>query len=174
MIRLAAAVAVIAVVATSGLANLDRLTDGTASVEVGAAPGAPAAPPPSGGARFGDLIIEADRRGHFQVDATIGGQRVPMLVDTGATVIALRAADARRLGVHPSPADYDVQVSTANGTVRAARAMLPEVTVGPVRVRQVAALVLPDKALSTNLLGMSFLGRANRFEISGSRMVLAD
>jgi aspartyl protease family protein len=39
-------------------------------------------------------------------------------------------------------------------------------------VRDVAALVMPDEALSDNLLGLSFLSRLRRFEYSAGRLVL--
>ena len=39
-------------------------------------------------------------------------------------------------------------------------------------VRNVAALVSPDEALSENLLGLSFLSRLRRFEYSNGKMVL--
>ena len=172
MLRLAATAAVIAILAVSGVADLKSLTAGIAATPSEPVEAAPTRS--SGGARYGDLVIEADAQGHYRVEARISGQAVPMLVDTGATAVALRAGDARRLGIHPAPAEFDVPVQTANGTVKAARVVLPEVGVGPVRVRDVTALVLPDAVLGTNLLGMSFLGKARRFEVSGGRLVLAD
>ena len=39
-------------------------------------------------------------------------------------------------------------------------------------VRNVAALVLPDSALSDNLLGLSFLQRLRRFEYADGKLVL--
>jgi len=56
--------------------------------------------------------------------------------------------------------------------VRAAPARLDKVEVGDLVVRDVAALVMPDEALSDNLLGLSFLSRLRRFEYSGGRLVL--
>ncbi len=70
------------------------------------------------------------------------------MVDTGASTIALRERDAARLGIFPREMDYKHSVSTANGVVRAARTELNRVDVGGVTVRNVAALILPDEALS--------------------------
>jgi aspartyl protease family protein len=56
--------------------------------------------------------------------------------------------------------------------VSAAPARLDIVQVGGIEVRDVAALVLPDGALSDNLLGLAFLSRLRRFEYSGGKLVL--
>ena len=42
------------------------------------------------------------------------------MVDTGASVVALRERDAGRLGIFPTPRDYTGRSSTANGIVRVA------------------------------------------------------
>jgi aspartyl protease family protein len=79
---------------------------------------------------------------------------------------------AARLGIHPAQRDFTVEVRTANGSVRAAPARLDKVEVGDLIVRDVAAVILPDGALSDNLLGLSFLSRLRRFEYSDGRLVL--
>lgn len=105
------------------------------------------------------LVIKAGEGGHFETDARVDGRRIAFMVDTGATGIALRESDAARLGLHPASRDYNVKISTANGTVLAARVELGMVEVGNIVVRDLNAMVLPDKALNVNLLGMSFLSR---------------
>lgn len=139
-------------------------------------PAAAVAGPPesrSGGARFGDMVIAADADGHFRIDGRVRGAPMRFLADTGATAVALRASEAARAGVRPARAEYTVPVVTANGQVMGARAVLDAVEVGPIRITQVEALVLPDAALSGNLLGMSFLKRLGRFEVADGRMVLS-
>lgn len=116
--------------------------------------------------------IARDARGHFQTDGRIDGRRVGFMVDTGASVIALNESSAAQLGIRPARADYNATVSTANGTVKAARTRLASVDVGGLEVRDVEAMVLPDTALSENLLGLSYLSRLRRFEYSGGRLVL--
>lgn len=117
------------------------------------------------------LTLARSDNGHFETDATVDGRRMHFLVDTGASTIALRETDAARLGIHPAQRDYAAKVSTANGTVLAARTELNRVDVGGIVVFNVAALVLPDEALGQNLLGMSFLSRV-RFEHRNGRLVL--
>jgi aspartyl protease family protein len=94
------------------------------------------------------------------------------MVDTGASVIALTERDASMLGIHPSERDYVAMVSTANGPVRAAPIQLGMVEIDDLVAHDVAALVLPDGALTQNLLGLSFLSRLRRFEYSGGKLVL--
>jgi aspartyl protease family protein len=118
------------------------------------------------------VVVARDPRGQFEVDARVNGRHVDFMIDTGASVIALTARDAARLGIHPPPSAFTAEVRTANGKVRAAPTMLDAVEVGDVVVRDVDALVLPDAALSDNLLGLSFLSRLRRFELSGGKLVL--
>jgi len=118
------------------------------------------------------LSIPRDARGHFATEGRIDGQRVAFMVDTGASVIALNESSAARFGLRPSRSDYRATVSTANGTVKAAPTRLSRVEVGELIVRDVDAMVLPDEALSENLLGLSFLSKLKRFEYANGRMVL--
>jgi aspartyl protease family protein len=118
------------------------------------------------------VIVPRDGRGHFQVDGRVDGRRLSFMIDTGASVIALTASDAARLGIHPAQREFVTEVKTANGTVRAAPTRLDMVEVGDLVVRDVTALVLPDEALSDNLLGLSFLSRLRRFEYSNGQLVL--
>ena len=118
------------------------------------------------------VSIPRDSRGHFQTDGRIDGQRVDFMVDTGASVIALNEKSAARFGLRPSRGDYNAVVSTANGTIKAARTRLAMVELGDLTVRDVDAMVLPDEALSENLLGLSFLSKLKRFEYANGKMVL--
>jgi aspartyl protease family protein len=63
-------------------------------------------------------------------------------------------------------------VTTANGTVKAARTRLAMLDIGGLIVRDVDAMVLPDQALSENLLGLSFLSKLKRFEYANGQLVL--
>ena len=118
------------------------------------------------------LNIPRDTRGHFQTDGRIEGQRVSFMIDTGASLVALNEKSAARFGLRPSRSDYNATVSTANGTVKAARTRLAMIDLGGLVVRDVDAVVLPDEALSENLLGLSFLSKLKRFEYANGKMVL--
>jgi aspartyl protease family protein len=118
------------------------------------------------------LSIPPDARGHFQTEGRIDGQRIGFMVDTGASMIALNETSAARFGLRPSRGDYNATVTTANGTIKAARTRLAMVDIGGLVVRDVDAMVLPDEALSENLLGLSFLSKLKRFEYANGKMVL--
>jgi aspartyl protease family protein len=118
------------------------------------------------------IVITPDARGHFLVDGRVDARPMAFMIDTGATVIALREGDAAALGIHPVPRDFTAEVKTANGSVRGAPTELGMVEVGGLMVRDVPALILPDQALGENLLGLSFLRRLRRFEYSNGRLVL--
>ena len=118
------------------------------------------------------LSIPRDARGHFQTEGRIDGQRIGFMVDTGASMIALNETSAALFGLRPSRGDYNATVTTANGTIKAARALIPMMDVGGLVVRNVEAMVLPDEALSENLLGLSFLSKLKRFEYADGRLVL--
>ncbi len=117
------------------------------------------------------LTLLPNRSGNFETDASINGRRMSLVVDTGASVIVLRESAAARLGIHPRAQDYRAKVSTANGIVMGAPTRLNRVDVGGLVVYDAAALVLPDRALEKNLLGMSFLSRV-RFSHRNGRLVL--
>jgi aspartyl protease family protein len=118
------------------------------------------------------VVIAHDDHGHFQVEGRVDGRRLKFMVDTGASVIALTAGDAAMLGIHPAERDFSALVKTANGAVRTAPTRLNRVEIGDLMLHDVAAMVLPDGALSDNLLGLSFLSRLRRFEYSEGKLVL--
>jgi aspartyl protease family protein len=131
---------------------------------------APRAPVHSGRS----LMLEPDRQGHFHAEGRIDGRFVEFIVDTGASVVALRESDAARAGLRPFPSDYIVTVSTANGKTKAAPARLDRIEIGDITVYDVRAIVLPDDALSVNLLGTDFLSRLKRYEYANGRMLLEE
>jgi aspartyl protease family protein len=118
------------------------------------------------------MTLQSDRRGHFKVTARIDGRRLDFMVDTGASLVILRESAAAEVGIRPLPADFTATVSTANGKIKAARAKLDRVELGDITVFDVKALVLPDEALTQNLLGVSFLSKLRRYEYANGRMVL--
>ena len=67
---------------------------------------------------------------------------------------------------------FTVSVKTANGTVHAAPVELDRVEIADLTVHNVAAMVLPEGALSDNLLGLSFLSRLHRWEFADGKLVL--
>jgi aspartyl protease family protein len=117
------------------------------------------------------VVVLDNTHGHFATEARIDGRSVDFLVDTGASLVTLRASEAASLGYNPREEDYRVRISTANGEGRAARIELETIEVGEISVRNVPAFVVADNALQVNLLGMSFLSRV-RFHHDGRQLIL--
>jgi aspartyl protease family protein len=129
-------------------------------------------PPPSTATVPNSVTLVADTGGHFFMEPTVNGSRIRMMVDTGATTVSLTKEDARRIGVNPSPAEFTISASTANGIVYVAPVLLREVAIGDISVHDVIAVVHPQNKLAHSLLGMSFLSKLSRVEIGGGRLVL--
>ena len=110
--------------------------------------------------------------GHFIVRMQVNGMPLSMLVDTGASTVVLKPTDAQKLGIDPERLRYSVPVQTANGTTYAAHVRLRTLTLGPINLTDVDALVAKPGALKENLLGMSFLSRLRSYEFSGDYLTL--
>jgi aspartyl protease family protein len=128
----------------------------------------------SAAASAGSVQLRAGENGHFVTSAIINGSPVKMLVDTGASTVALRHEDARKAGFRPDDLDFDIPVSTANGIVNAARIRIDRIEVGGIRVEDIDGVVLPKGALAGSLLGMSFLSRLHSFEVRNGVLHLRD
>jgi aspartyl protease family protein len=119
-------------------------------------------------------ILYMGQNGHYQADATINGVAIPMMIDTGATTIALSFEDADRLGLNPGGLNFTGTVMTANGPARTAYVTLPEIEIGGIRRTNIAAGVAERGKLSGSLLGMNFLSSLKSFSFSGNEMTLQD
>ncbi|MCA1370520.1 TIGR02281 family clan AA aspartic protease [Bradyrhizobium sp. BRP14] len=119
------------------------------------------------------MVLEGDRAGHFFGTFRINGRSERGLVDTGASTIAINASAARRFGIAVGSLAFTARVQTANGIVEAARVSLDRVEIGNISLKNIDAMVLPDKALSGMLVGMSFLSRLSsyRFEDGALHLV---
>ncbi len=120
----------------------------------------------------GTVEIPVARNGHFVVDADVNLSPVRFVVDTGASFVALRQSDAEIAGIYLNQSDFNVPVSTANGTAYAARVQLDSVEIDGIDIDRVNAVVLPDGLLGISLLGNSFLNRLHRFQVSDNRLVM--
>jgi aspartyl protease family protein len=110
--------------------------------------------PGGGGNR---IVLPADSRGHFMTQGTINGRTVNFMLDTGATSVALSAADAQRIGLDFSKGQL-IRMNTANGVAQAYRLRLNSVRVGDVEVYDVEAVV-SQQPMPYVLLGNSFINR---------------
>ncbi len=120
----------------------------------------------------GEERIDSNGQGHFVSQFRMNGRQVEAMVDTGATIVAISKSTARRLGISVVPADFKYPVQTANGTIKVARAVIKSIEFGSIRVRDVEAAVIDDKALGGTLLGMSFLNQLKSFKVEDGELIL--
>lgn len=115
------------------------------------------------------ITLAADPRGHFITQGAINGNPVRFLVDTGATMVALPAAEAVRLGIDYRKGQPGMS-STAGGMVPTYRVRFDTVRLGEIEISGVDGVVL-EQGLDIALLGMSFLNRVE-MKRDGHTMVL--
>ncbi len=124
----------------------------------------------SGGPPAGGLELRRQPDGHFYADVEVNGAMLHMLVDTGASEIALSREDARNARLATSIGMQDVIGRGADGDVHGEVAILDHVSLGQKTVEGLPAVVLDSGEQS--LLGQSFLSKFDHVEIEGDKMVL--
>ncbi|CCV05423.1 conserved exported hypothetical protein [Mesorhizobium metallidurans STM 2683] len=118
------------------------------------------------------VVVVADARGHFTSTFKLNGRQVDGMIDTGATLVALNTSTARRIGISLNASDFRHQVNTANGTIKAALVTIDRLQIGKISVESVQAVVLDDRALRTNLIGMNFLQRLEKYQVENGALLL--
>ena len=104
------------------------------------------------------VTLAPDSRGHFVVDAQVNGGHMRLLVDTGATLVSLSAADARRLGIDYTKGEPGYSIVADGRRVPTYRLKLDSVAIGGLMLYNVEASV-GEGGMAYGLLGMSFLSR---------------
>jgi aspartyl protease family protein len=115
------------------------------------------------------VTLAADPRGHFVSQGSINGSPVRFLVDTGATTVALPAAEAQRLGIDYRKGQRGF-TNTAGGVVPVYRVRFDSVKLGAIELSGIDGIVI-EQGLDIALLGMSFLNRVE-MKRDGQTMVL--
>ena len=179
LMREIASWAVVALIGIAAFTHFDELKNGTENLLGLPQPGEVASRQEDAGqmatAHFGSVVeIEAGRSGHFNTQAEINGRPVEVMIDTGATMVALSYEDAERAGLYINGSEFTGSVSTANGVARVAPVTLDRVSIGDITVRDVSAAVAEPGRLRRSLLGMSFLSRLSRFDMRAGVLVLQD
>jgi aspartyl protease family protein len=116
------------------------------------------------------LVYRADRRGHFILTAAINGAAIPVVVDTGASLVALTLRDAQAAGINRSELLFNRITRTANGAARFALVTLREIKIGQLSIENVPTAVIEN--LDQSLLGMSFLTRLKSFEFREGELTI--
>lgn len=105
-------------------------------------------------ADYVEVRLASNPQGHYLLDGQINGRAVTLLLDTGATQVAIPRAVAKRLGLKPGA---PVTVVTASGRATAHSTRLDSLQLGEIRLTDVPALIVPDMPGNDVLLGMSAL-----------------
>ena len=117
------------------------------------------------------LALERRGDGHFYADVVVEGVSTRMLVDTGASVIALTGEDASAMGLYWSEDDVVPVAQGASGAVYGVNVELAHVRLGHFEAENVRAMIIPE-GLAISLLGQSFLSTVRTVRIADGRMVL--
>jgi aspartyl protease family protein len=127
-------------------------------------------------ASSGSMVeLQAGTNGHFHADAEINGRSIGVMVDSGASLVALSYDHAQSLGIFVKDSDFTMRSNTANGVIAIAPVMIERVTIGNITVRNVQAAVSARGVdLGEPLLGMSFLSRLKKVEMNDGRMILQE
>ncbi|MER8404136.1 TIGR02281 family clan AA aspartic protease [Mesorhizobium sp. M0203] len=145
-----------------------RPADTQTDLNLAAVPDRPTTPQPLGR----KVVVTADSRGHFMSVFKLNGRQIDGMIDTGATLVAINSSTARRIGISLNSADFSHQVNTANGAIKAAVVTIDRLQIGKITVEGVEAVVLDDRALHTNLIGMSFLQRLEKYQVEDGKLLL--
>lgn len=162
----------IVLVLVTGYQYRYELQDVASRVTAGLIPGSPITL--AGGDDRTRVMLQKSANGHFEVRATVNGEPVRFLVDTGATNTVLSAADAARAGYDVGRLEFALPVATANGYARAARVTVRDLSLGPIERRSLPVLVAAPGRLGQSLLGMDFIGSLSGFDMRGDRIILSD
>ncbi len=102
-----------------------------------------------------EVVLKRGLDGHYRAEALINDVKVNVLVDTGATGVAISQSVANKLNLKSISA---VRTSTANGDTVSYMVRLSSVKLGGIEAKNVSAMITPGLQGDV-LLGMSFLGR---------------
>ena len=101
------------------------------------------------------VTLQRGPDGHYRAEALINGKKVNVLVDTGATGVAISSRLANELHLQSHAA---ISTNTANGESVSYMTRLESVALGGIQAHDVGAIIAPGLAGDV-LLGMTFLGR---------------
>lgn len=158
---LATAVLAVYAIGRGGLSTPDAPAPTAASAALQPA----ASEPPS-------FVVLADGDGHFRLTGSVNGAKVHFLVDTGASLVILNEADARKVGIDPDKLSYTATFKTANGQTDGALIDIGELAVGAIRLEGVEGAV-ERQNMGDSLLGASFLRRLGSVKVDGNAMKLS-
>lgn len=119
----------------------------------------------------GEVRLERSGDSHFYADTEVDGTSIRMMVDSGASIVALTRRDAEAIGIDVDRLPVGGMARTAGGDVPMRTVMLDSVEVDGIEVRGVQAAVV-DADMGVSLLGQSFLSKLDAVNVEGDTMTL--
>lgn len=121
--------------------------------------------------RPSEVLLARASDSHFYADTEIDGRNIRMLVDSGASIVALTRSDAEALGINVDDLPVGGSANTAGGVVPMRMVTLDSIEVEGIEVRGVQAAVI-DANMGVSLLGQSFLSKLAAVNVEGDTMTL--
>jgi aspartyl protease family protein len=122
-------------------------------------------------AEQGRVVVPRSPDGHYHLTLDVNGAPVHFVVDTGASGVVLSQKDAETAGLPMEELVYLGRAMTANGEVRTAPIRLDTIALGGIVDAHVPAWVNSGD-LDTSLLGMAYLQRWEKIEITRGELIL--
>jgi aspartyl protease family protein len=117
-----------------------------------------------------EVRLQQDFSGHYYTDVMLNGRRVRMLVDTGATNVALSGSTARKLGIAYAKG-LRRRSATAGGIVNSFLVHVNEIKLEGITRYNVPVSVIEGSHPDVPLLGMSFLGQLKIQQDNGELVI---
>ena len=121
--------------------------------------------------QYGAIALPRASDGHYYVTAEVNGTKIKFLVDTGASDIVLSRVDAARIGFDLDKLAFLGSARTANGVVPIAYGRLKTIRLGH-HLDQAVSVSINGGEMDKSLLGMSYLGRFGRIEMTQDQLIL--
>ena len=120
----------------------------------------------------GHAVAHRNPHGMFAMSVEVNGTTLPMVFDTGASLVVIRAEDAADAGIDVNSLVYSGRASTANGSTAVAPVTIRTLSVGGITRHDVPAIVSKPGQLAVNLLGQSFMSRLSGYKFQGDELIL--
>lgn len=114
-----------------------------------------------------EVLLEK-RGSHFYADVLVNGQTVRMMIDTGASMVAIGPEHAERLGIKFDRAQFGPIARTADGIAQGMEVTFDTVAIEGKKVSHVRGAII--EGLDMPLLGQAYLGRMSSVEMAGDYM----
>jgi aspartyl protease family protein len=119
------------------------------------------------------MVLDREGDGHFYATVNVDASNYRMLVDTGASMVALTGEDAQSMGLDWDPNALAPVARGVGGTVMGVPVKIATMAVGDFEAHDVEAVIIPD-GLAVSLLGQSFLRHVPKVAIEGDSLTLSD